>query len=775
MKRIAKLLMVLLVLCVAPAKANDIYVAATSAGGNTGADCADAYVYTFFNSSSNWASTGSGETKIGAGTTVHICGTITLSAGGGPVFQFQGSGASGNPVILKWETGAILQAPYFVDAIDFNGKSYITLNGGPTCGETAFATVTACNGIVQNTLAGTSGQTCVGGACTYQLTDASGSSLITDSSGGSLNTITIENLQIGPVYKQGPVVQDNGSSTFGIIFPHDLPTNLLITHNIFKSSMKQFLIAYSDNIGSAQAIGTISYNNFTDQCWAAGIGGSENSGFIAEDWHFDFNEVSNWGYWPIIDGTDDDCHANGTQFFSYSGGIMGDSTSSFNSNYVHGDLTAGYVDSSPSGLLSCQDNCGPINAINNVIVSTCVNPCGGGNLYFNGPGGGGQKVYDNTLVCNTSVSPVVITGTTAADIEENNIIVGCGVVAEIRSDGTTAYLTPENYNDYYSTDSNGWIVYNTANEGTFLTETQWKGSPYNQAANDVTTNPSLNGTTYLPGTLVTGTNLSGTGITGIGVDINGNTRSTWYMGAVVPSGSSPAVSLSPTSLTFSGITIGHSATQTITLTNTGTATLTISSVSISGTGFSQTNSCVGSVSMSGTCPINVTFTPTSSSTVTGTVSITDNAAGSPQTAGLTGSGSSVIPTTPVLTGTLPAGTVGTAYSGGLTGSGGSPPYTWAVSPTLPSPLTMNTGTGAITGTPTAASSATETFTITDSKGSKSTPYGTTLTINEPSTYPTIVCTTKKSQPSCTINGSYPGQGGTVKITPGGATGTWKNP
>ena len=66
---------------------------------------------------------------------------------------------------------------------------------------------------------------------------------------------------------------------------------------------------------------------------------------------------------------------------------------------------------------------------------------------------------------------------------------------------------------------------------------------------------------------------------------------------------------------------------------------------------------------------------------------------------------------------LPGAQVGTAYSVALTATGGTPPYTWAVtSGALPPGLTLNAVTGVISGTPTAAGSATFTVTVTDSTG-----------------------------------------------------------
>src|SRR5207245_9685409 len=105
---------------------------------------------------------------------------------------------------------------------------------------------------------------------------------------------------------------------------------------------------------------------------------------------------------------------------------------------------------------------------------------------------------------------------------------------------------------------------------------------------------------------------------------------------------SPAVSLSPPSLTFASQTVETaSAAQAVTLSNSGTATLSMSSIAITGTNsgdFGQSNNCGTSVATGAQCTINVTFTPTASGTRTATLSVTDNASGSPQAATLTGTG-----------------------------------------------------------------------------------------------------------------------------------------
>lgn len=91
------------------ASATNIYIAQAAAGGANGADCADALPSSYFNNGGNW---GSGANQIGPGTTVHLCGTIT-GAPGSTLLTVQGSGASGSPVTILFESGAQLNAPYW--------------------------------------------------------------------------------------------------------------------------------------------------------------------------------------------------------------------------------------------------------------------------------------------------------------------------------------------------------------------------------------------------------------------------------------------------------------------------------------------------------------------------------------------------------------------------------------------------------------------------------------------------------------------------------------
>ena len=96
------------------------------------------------------------------------------------------------------------------------------------------------------------------------------------------------------------------------------------------------------------------------------------------------------------------------------------------------------------------------------------------------------------------------------------------------------------------------------------------------------------------------------------------------------------ISVSPSALTFAKTVVGaKSAAKTATLTNAGTVTLDIGSIATS-SNFSQTNTCGSTLATGKSCKISVVFTPLQSGSVTGTLSVTDNAGNSPQTVALSG-------------------------------------------------------------------------------------------------------------------------------------------
>jgi hypothetical protein len=135
-------------------------------------------------------------------------------------------------------------------------------------------------------------------------------------------------------------------------------------------------------------------------------------------------------------------------------------------------------------------------------------------------------------------------------------------------------------------------------------------------------------------------------------------------------GTPPAVTFSPTNLTFpTQLVFTTSPAQQVTLTNSGAGVLKISHISVASP-FSQTNNCPSSLGPGANCTISVKFRPGNKGIFHGTVSVTDNAPGSPQKVPLAGTGTFVqLVPTKLNFGTQPVGTRSLAKKITLTNKG----------------------------------------------------------------------------------------------------------
>ncbi|MGB8322499.1 MAG: choice-of-anchor D domain-containing protein, partial [Candidatus Acidiferrum sp.] len=129
---------------------------------------------------------------------------------------------------------------------------------------------------------------------------------------------------------------------------------------------------------------------------------------------------------------------------------------------------------------------------------------------------------------------------------------------------------------------------------------------------------------------------------------------------------SALANLSANTVTFANQALGTISTpQTVTLSNSGTGPLVISSIAVTGANaseFSEVDNCGGSVSPSSSCTLTFTFQPAAAGLRAASVTFTDNAASSPQSLALSGTGAQAIVgiSTSVLT--FPAQAVGTSSS-----------------------------------------------------------------------------------------------------------------
>ena len=207
-----------------------------------------------------------------------------------------------------------------------------------------------------------------------------------------------------------------------------------------------------------------------------------------------------------------------------------------------------------------------------------------------------------------------------------------------------------------------------------------------------------------------------------------------------------SVTLSPSSNNFGSTPVGTgTAWFTFTLSNSGSSAVSISNVTVSGP-FVVSSNCTSSVAANSSCPIYVYFAPTSSGAASGTLTVTDSATNSPQTASLSGTGGSGASCT-----TTPSAPTGLAASG-TTSSGTNLNWTADTAPancTISSYTVLKNGTsiGTATGTSFAvtglSASTAYTFTVeaTDSNGTSGPSSALNVTTLANS------CTTKPSAPT----------------------------
>jgi hypothetical protein len=402
------------------ASASDIYLAQNPQGGNTGADCNDAKGYTFFNSSANW---GSAIGQIGAGTTVHLCGTINGAAGGN-ILSFHGSGTSTNPITVKFESNAIIQEPYFgsggSSGITVSGYNFITIDGGGS-------------GLIQATQNGTNGTSaCPAGACTHQVNPTTAIEAMSSSN------LTIKGLTCDNIYVQ--TASDSVGNT-GISCVHFQGSNVSIHDSTLANAGEGI-----DNTEYGNDNNTQIYNNdFHEDGWALGCAGGTH---VNTNYFFYNNHVHDPDRWTNGGGA---THINGIHCFGAPNG-PGTGIQSF---YLYNNVFDGnmgsccwtawvYLESNGLAAGNWDGNTGTLYAFNNVFVDSL----GLGNASLQTGGGVNHFVVDNSFYGTPYSGTCLQWGGTGTTIE-NNVFNNCGAImfADPHSGLTPSYNTID-YNLY---------------------------------------------------------------------------------------------------------------------------------------------------------------------------------------------------------------------------------------------------------------------------------------------------------------------------------------
>jgi hypothetical protein len=441
----------------AHAAASNIYYAQTAQGNNNGADCADAYAYTDatngFNVSSKW---GSGSSQIGPGTTVHLCGTITASAGASALLWFQGAGTSGNPITLRFEPGAILQAPYWgsLGAIYCSNEQYVTVDGGT-------------NGVLQATANGTD--------LTYQ---AGGPGIVFR----TCNNFVIQNLTVADIYVHDSVSNTNdtnGSLSDGISVTGG--DGGAVQYNTVHDA--HWCIAYGTYSGTTGTNYTIAHNVLynCDHDVAGGDGNvntTQNGVYIHDN-----TTCTAGGYcggWGLWDTTSNTFHHDCIHYWSTHTGSVLNNLEIYN-NTCKGD---------PGGHMSAfiyaegSDYSGEGSVLsplvfNNIVVNTSLSDSpGDGMIFFFAEN---PAAYNNTVMGSLSAAislyGVNSTSGDASATVENNIMSGTptGIYLQNNTNGTTTYyatLAASDHNEFYNVQDPGMVW---GSSHTYNTLTAWQG------------------------------------------------------------------------------------------------------------------------------------------------------------------------------------------------------------------------------------------------------------------------------------------------------------
>ncbi|MGA2132917.1 MAG: putative Ig domain-containing protein [Bryobacteraceae bacterium] len=313
------------------------------------------------------------------------------------------------------------------------------------------------------------------------------------------------------------------------------------------------------------------------------------------------------------------------------------------------------------------------------------------------------------------------------------------------------------------------------------------GSPFTV---NLTVKDSLGGTgtvslplTVLPGVSITTTSLPngtmGTAYSATLVANGGTTPYTWSVSSgALPAGltlnaSTGAITGTPSTATSGPLSVGFTVKDNVG--STASATLSITIVAplsvqtttlpngVLSTAYSASLSAIGGVPpytwtlATGALPNGLTLSssgsitgnPSAAGTFTFTAMVKDSASNTATSGSLSITISSGLTIT---TTSLVNGTVGTAYSQTLGAAGGTPPYTWSISSgTLPTGLTLNASTGAITGTPSAAGAFPFTAKVTDSASNTATQALSITIVTPPLTI------TAMTLPNGTVSVVYPTQ------------------
>jgi hypothetical protein len=483
------------------ARANDVYIAQTTAGSNTAASCANARAV---------ASLGAGDWV--AGNTIHLCGVITSA------ITAQASGTSGNPITILFEAGAQISVSPGCGTqgcLNVASKSYIIVDGGTTCGWVNHSEV-ACNGKIGSATATPSGTNfgILADACA---------------------NCEFRNLEIGPIFTTTAYGTTPSGDCRGIQnLMGTVPGATYKVHNnvVHDSGSGIVYVPYGANDSGLQVYNNSEYNINS----SLDISNNNNgmlTGAQVHDNHF--GSTANW------DNTGCPSHHNSLHAFAYT-------TTNSGIDYYNNLIDGNWGDCPTSALFI--EGSGSLNSnvrVFNNVFNTSYTQENNGVVSVTA---GGYVRFNNNTILGKATSDVCLDldGNSGASIyAENNIISNCGTLFETHNPSLFVTIS----NNVYAAAATGSSWTNQAIPVWYSTLAAWQSACGCDANSKSGIGPSYlaldaygKPTPSSPATNA-GANLTGLGVPALDTDIVGLLRPSsgaWDAGAYndPPSASLPA-------------------------------------------------------------------------------------------------------------------------------------------------------------------------------------------------------------------------------------------
>lgn len=583
----------------------------------------------------------------------YVCGTITV-AQSTTGLTVNGSGTSGSPISIIFDSGAIMKSPEWPadgtsGAIDVSGSAYVVINGqGTSAGG-------GSGGIIEATLNGDPGATCLGGTCTLH-----GDSNCVEGSTSSTN-ITVEGLSCIDMYV---ATQPNpGGGT--CIYSHGNISGWVIQNNFMHDA--GWCVSLQYDSGPSNGV-TIANNQIYNIDHGIALGGPSASQTL-ENVNVYGNNIHDYSNW---DTPSDSWHHDGIHIW----GDNNNASDTITGVNIYNNKFGGCIGQNVTAHIFIENNSGGtsnVKVYNNSLIDTCSGNDTNG-LFAIG-GDSGFKFYNNTLIGTAAdVCAGVSSGQNVTFI--NNVMTGCAQLIYQASGGT--FLSGGLHNNIYANCSGSNCF---AFPGGYTTSfAAWQSYTGQDASpSEYASSAGLN-SSGVPqsgsATINNAANLTGLGITTLNSDITSSARPSsgaWTIGSYnYLSGAS--YSWTPTVVGSGTVAGTNSASGSY---SSGTTIGPLTATADTGYTFTGWSAVSGSAACTGTTNPCASFSLAANSAATATftvdsytLTVSKIGAGTGALAGTNcSSGSYPSGTTVTCTETYSPGSVFTGWSGACSGMG----------------------------------------------------------------------------------------------------------